>query len=95
MRARKIYLAGKISGLGFVEAYQNFCDQELRFFGFGYCVNPMKICRYDWMWIRCMMVCLYHLVFKCNRISVQENWKQSRGAKIEVIVAIITGKEFV
>lgn len=95
MRKRKIYLAGKITGLSFVEAYQNFCDQEHQMVGMGHTVNPMKKCRYDWSWIRCMMVCVYYLLFHCNRISVQDNWKQSRGAKIEVIVAILTRKEFV
>jgi hypothetical protein len=95
MKARKIYLAGKVSGLTFIEAYQNFCDQDLQFAGRGTTINPMKKCHPNWSWIRCMIVCLYYLVFHCNRISLQPNWKQSKGAKIEVLIAIITRKEFI
>lgn len=95
MKARKIYLAGKVSGLSLIEAYQNFAMQDKEFSSIGKTINPMHKCHPNWSWIRCMIVCIYYLVFHCNRISLQSNWQQSKGAKIEVLIAIITRKEFI
>jgi hypothetical protein len=95
MKNNKIYLAGKVSGLKWEQAYNNFYQAEMLNRNRGLIVNPLRICRSDWSWVRCMMVFLYQLVFKCNRIYLQWNWTESRGAKIEVIVAIICRKEFI
>jgi hypothetical protein len=94
-KANKIYLAGKVSGLKWEHAYQNFYLAEMANRNRGHIINPMRICKANWSWIRCMIVCIYQLIFKCNRIYLQWNWTESRGAKIEVVVAILTRKEFV
>lgn len=95
MKARNIYLSGKISGLSLIEAFQNFAIQSREYEAIGKTINPMLKCNPNWSWIRCMVVCIYYLVFHCNRIALQPNWKQSRGARIEVLVAIITRKEII
>lgn len=94
MKRNKIYLAGKVTGMKWEEAYMNFYTAEMQNRHAGLTVNPMRICSKFWSWYRCMFVCLYHLILNCDRIHLQENWKQSRGAKIEVVIAIFFRKEF-
>ena len=91
----KIYLAGKVSGLKWEDAYRNFYAAEMNNRNRGLIINPLRICRSNWSWIRCMALCLYKLVFKCDRIYLIPNWTESRGAKIEVVVAIIFRKEII
>lgn len=50
-------------------------------------VNPMELCKSNWSWIRCMIVCLYNLIKRCDSIYVLRDYKTSRGAKIELWVA--------
>ncbi len=50
-------------------------------------VNPMLLCRPTWSWLRCMVVCLWHLVHKCDAIYMLPDYKESRGARIELRVA--------
>ncbi len=94
-KRNKIYLAGKVSGLKWEDAYQNFYMAESVNRNRGFIVNPMRICKKNWSWLRCMIVCLYQLIVNCDRIYLQYNWTESRGAKIEVVVAILCGKEIV
>ncbi len=49
--------------------------------------NPMKLCKPDWSWTHCMLVCLRTLVTKCDAIYVLKDHTESRGAKIELKVA--------
>jgi hypothetical protein len=36
---------------------------------------------------------LYVLIFKCNSIYLMDNWKESRGAKIELFIALLLNKK--
>jgi hypothetical protein len=36
---------------------------------------------------------LYVLIFKCNSIYLLDNWKESRGAKIELFIALLLNKK--
>jgi hypothetical protein len=90
---KRIYIAGKVSGLEYMDAYYNFIIAEEQVAQLGEVFNPMKLCKREWTWIECMLVCIFNLIFKCNRIYLQENWKDSRGAKIELFIAILFNKK--
>ena len=92
-RRNHVYIAGKVTGLDYAVAYTHFHYAEEGLKANHKTINPMKLCRQQWGWWRCMAVCLWNLVTKCNRIYIQDNWVSSRGAKIEVFVAILFGKE--
>ena len=95
----KLYISGRISGLPLQYAQDRF--------NFGIkdaiidtkatkeqCVNPFNIKPFFGfkIWLCYMIADLYQLR-KCDAIYMLNNWKQSRGAKIEITVAILWGKE--
>jgi hypothetical protein len=49
-------------------------------------VNPEEF------WLECMDVCLHELL-RCDAIYMLSNWRQSRGARIELAVAVELGLE--
>ncbi|MDL2315053.1 DUF4406 domain-containing protein [Bacteroidales bacterium OttesenSCG-928-C19] len=89
------YIAGKVTGLEHNDAWAKFFVAESNLMNQSKTVNPMRICDCGWSWWRCMVVCLWHLIFKCDRIYLLENWNDSKGAKIELFVALLTRKEIV
>lgn len=93
MKANKIYIAGKISGIPRNIAYREFMMAESYLKSQGKTINPIRLCNQEWNWLRCMVVCIYNLVTKCNRIYLIHNWHTSRGARIELWFAILFGKE--
>lgn len=88
----KCYNSGKIGGLSYLQAYKNFenADQEISAMGFTP-VNPiilgLKPSRPYWM----HMVWDILLLSRCGHIYLQQNWKSSRGARIEFRVAKFLG----
>ena len=95
MKRNHTYIAGKITGLDHADAYKNFRIVEIQLLCNCKTINPMELCSPQWRWWRCMIVCLWNLITKCNRIYLLDNWNESRGAKIEVIVAILFRKEII
>lgn len=88
----RIFISGKITGLGYLVAYHRFASAEKKLSRMGYNVaNPMCICNKNWSWLRCMVVCLWNLLF-CPTIYMLDGWEDSRGAKIEHRVARLLGK---
>lgn len=88
----KIFVSGKISGEDYYKAYRKFSDAEKYLESLGYrVVNPMVLCKKHWSWIRCMAVCLWHLVW-CKGIYQLPDWRLSRGARIEYKIAKLLGK---
>lgn len=85
---QKCYNSGKIGGLNYLVAYENFrkADEDIESMGFSP-VNPivkgLKPSRPYWM----HMVADILLLAGCRHIYMQKNWKESRGAKIEYRVA--------
>ena len=53
-------------------------------------VVPIHYCRKDWPWRQCMKQCLT-LMLECDKVLLLPDWKQSRGAKIEALVALACG----
>lgn len=89
----KIFVSGKISGEDYYKAYQKFSTAEKRLEAMGYkVVNPMVLCKKHWSWVRCMAVCLWHLV-GCKGIYQLPDWRLSRGARIEYKIAKFFNKD--
>lgn len=91
----KVFISGKISDLPYLVAYGNFANAERTLAAMGYeVVNPMKICKKHWSWLRCMAKCLWAIYF-CDKVYQLEDWKDSKGARIEHRWAKLLNKRFV
>ena len=88
----KVFISGKISGIEYLVAYGKFCNADRKLSAMGYkVVNPMKICKKHWSWVRCMAKCLWAIMF-CDKIYQLPGWQDSRGARIEYKWAIFLRK---
>lgn len=56
--------------------------------------NPMRFCRQDWSWLRCMIVCLWR-VLRSDIVYVMYDYGGSRGSSMERKLALKLGKEVV
>ena len=99
MKQTKIYLSGKISGLSKKRYRINFDDAKFML-SFSYkddiIVNPTEIkplfgIKSYW----CHMAADIYQELKCTHVAFQKNWIDSRGAKIEMIVAILFNKKII
>lgn len=92
MRRSKLFISGPISGLPYKEAAIRFNEYALLAHQIGFePVNPIRLCDYSWPWWRCMVVCLWHLLW-CDAVLMLRGWDMSRGARIEHKVSEILGK---
>lgn len=90
----KVFISGKVSGFEYYMAYQLFANADRLLSQQGYkVINPMKICKKHWSWIRCMVKCLWAIIF-CRKIHKLPNWQESRGARIEYRWAKFLRKRF-
>lgn len=90
----KVFISGKISGIDYYVAYGKFCNADRKLSAMGYeVVNPMKICKKHWSWVRCMIKCLWAICF-CDKVHQLEDWKDSKGARIEYRWAKLLNKRF-
>jgi len=96
-KRKKCYNSGKISGLPYLTAYNNFvvADKEIESLGY-HPVNPMVE---QWLkpsapWLLHMIVDLWHLLW-CKAVYFQKNWPDSRGAQIEFQTAMLLNKEII
>ena len=88
----KVFISGKVSDLPYLVAYGKFSNAERMLQQMGYAtVNPMKICKRDWSWVRCMIKCLWAIMW-CDKIYQLPDWKESKGARIEYKWAKILNK---
>ena len=79
----KVFISGKVSGIEYYVAYQTFANADRKLSSMGYqVINPMKICKKNWSWVRCMIKCLWAIYF-CDKLYQLDNWQESRGARIE------------
>ncbi|MBD1394283.1 DUF4406 domain-containing protein [Mucilaginibacter glaciei] len=87
-----IYVAGKVTGMDYSEAYNNFKVKQIELEEKGYFVlNPCDLVASDLNnWKREMRVALVALV--CARyLALLPNWYLSPGAKLERSLAMILG----
>lgn len=95
MHKTKIYISGKVSGLNYYYAYHKFAAADKYLSQMGYkVINPMCLCHRDWSWLRCMIVCLWHLI-PCLYIYMLDGWEYSRGARIEYRIAQLLNKKII
>lgn len=87
---KSIYIAGAVTSdineHGYLHCYQKFENAEktvAKYFPGAKIYNPMKLCKADWSWMRCMVVCLWVLIFKCDLAVFLDDYKTSKGAMIE------------
>jgi len=98
---KTIYLSGKISNLPEDQVKGNFtyAALEVMFMQPGEVdvISPLDILplfgRKTWL---CHLIAdVWVMVFRCQAIHLQPNWIYSRGAKIEVFIALLLGKEII
>jgi hypothetical protein len=95
---KRVYLSGKISGLEPKRYKRNFAyaKMDVLFSNKDAIVySPLEIkplfgIKKYWFY---MIADLYTLLFKCDTIYLLPNWKDSRGAKIELFFALLFNKK--
>ena len=95
MDKEKCYISGKIGGLPFLQAVNNFNEGEriVRDSLKMDPVNPLNNgIRPSRPWIIHMIVDLYMMI-QCDHVLFLPNWETSRGARIEYRVAKFLGME--
>ncbi len=98
---KKVYIAGKVSGLPFLDVVGKFARafDEIEALGFEV-VNPIEIVQdylhanpkylestEDEIWKLAMRLCIKELV-DCDAIVLLPDWSNSRGAKVEYRIAM-------
>lgn len=98
-KTKKVYISGKISGLSEYEYKKRFelAEYEVKYYaGFAplQIINPCNIKpflgRKTWL---CFMISDVKELLKCDEIYMLKNWADSRGAKIELAISILTNKK--
>ena len=84
MERKKIYIAGKITGLSIAECYENFHTARVMLDFYCYeIVSPIHHCKIGMAYEECMEICL-QLLEECDGIYMMINWEDSNGAKREL-----------
>lgn len=96
MKYGKIYIAGKITGDPLYEVKFRAAELHLirQGWNYWYIVNPVKHCKREWPWWRCMVRCL-GLLAGCEWVAMLPDWRESRGARLEHRVARRLKKEII
>lgn len=87
-----IYLSGPMTGYPEYN-YPAFAAAAARLRALGCAViSPHELNRPGRNWWFCMAVCLWHLR-RCQSVYLLDGWKRSKGARLEVAVAILLGRK--
>ena len=80
---KKVYLAGKVTGLNLAELSHKFGAQEVKLMRMGFeVVNPLNIVPTKTDWHNAMRICIAALV-ACDEAYFMPCYKESKGALIE------------
>jgi hypothetical protein len=81
---KKIYIAGKVTGLPKDEVVEKFAAMQKKIEGLGFeAVNPIEIVKdFNTPWNQAMRLCIAALTL-CDAIVLLPDWMSSNGAKIE------------
>lgn len=91
LKMERIYLSGKISGLPWKDVVGKFMEAERRVRLQGNMAeNPIRFGSDRLDWQANMRLCLQRLLL-CDKILLLPDWKRSRGARIEWLVALSCG----
>jgi hypothetical protein len=95
---KKIYISGKISGLDAGMAEEKFTEswrKQMRLKKYlpldPFMIKPLFGID-EWIF---HMIADILVLLKCDAILLQPDWIDSRGSKIEVVVAILTRKQII
>jgi hypothetical protein len=98
MNDKRIYISGKITGLEYGEAQTKFNRVEMFLSACGWqdTANPMqcKSIKEGDSWEFAMGECL-KILLRCDAIYMLSDWQQSRGARVEHVVAKELGIEII
>lgn len=85
---KKMYLSGKITGLTYEQAFNEFLAAEITASKIAeQTINPMKLTHnHDKSWENYMLEDIKSL-FDCDSIFMLNNWTESKGARIEHFIA--------
>lgn len=85
---KKIYIAGKVSGMRFHECSLKFGVAQNKLQAQGYeVVNPLEVVGdFNAEWIPAMKLCLIAML-SCDEVYFLKDWKMSRGAVLENTIA--------
>jgi len=89
---KTVYIAGKITGLENYKDNFNKAEEELKAKGY-ICMNP-SILGEGFPYKSYMPICLAMLE-ACDTVYMLNNWKDSKGAKVEHEYAKIQGKKII
>jgi len=93
----RVYICGRVSGEEFTEFHKKFWLADIALRKRGYeVVNPVTLCSENDLtdWKECMQLCITELV-KCDAVYLLPDWKESKGAKLEVHIAKKLNLKFV
>lgn len=86
-----IYIAGKVSGLPYKECKEKFIKAEFVLKKKGLTpINPLRLVDASTSWENSMKICI-RLLLDSDAIYLLNDWKKSKGAKIEYAIAKFTG----
>jgi hypothetical protein len=84
---KKIYLAGKVTGLPRVTATMLFGTVQKRLMDQGYeVIVPLDIVPNNTSWEQAMKICIAALI-QCDEVHLLPNWIDSKGAILEQQIA--------
>ncbi|WP_281323755.1 DUF4406 domain-containing protein [Flavobacterium sp. IMCC34518] len=94
---KKIYIAGKVTGLPFKEVAVKFCTTatQIKELGLEF-VNPVELVQNNLfgdaeirqssereIWVFAMKKCI-NAILECDGVILHDDWMRSKGAKLEV-----------
>jgi hypothetical protein len=84
---KKIYIAGKVTGLDYAETSMKFGQHEAELKRQGHDpIVPLNLVDRNDTWNTAMRKCIAALL-TCDQIHMLHDWKESRGAKMEHDIA--------
>jgi len=92
---KKVYLAGKITGLDYDDVVKAFNTAEEGLLDKRYVVvNPIKLVSRGMDWNKAMRTCIKAMM-SCDAIALLPGWSDSRGVSIEYEIAEMLDFEFI